>query len=224
MKRTCLQMLTERDRLLIKDLNKFRVMDRDSIAELYFSTLKNPKYSANNVLLRLLRDGQIQRSTAFVPYVYFGPDVEIKKNSAKIGHFLAILDVYKELKRLGNLDAFLVEPKYGRKGECAEPDIFCLYRETSFFVEVQRTLYSEKQMNEKLDRYIDLFNSGIISTPFPHVLILSDQRYALDDHYPFKVFQATSFQQFEDSLKKNFKTEQTKQKILSHSGIKIKIG
>jgi hypothetical protein len=210
--------LTNRDKALMKDLNKFRVMDRDSIAVLHFSNLKNPKYAANNVLLRLLRDGYIQRSTAFVPYVYFGPDVEIKKNSQKIPHFLAILEVYKELKRLGDLDTFLVEPKFGKKGECAEPDIFCQYRKTNFFVEVQRTVYSEKQMNEKLDRYVDLYNTGNMAKPFPHVLILSDQRYAIDGEYPFKIFQAESFTQFVSRLKPEVKD------VVSKDSIKIKIG
>jgi hypothetical protein len=192
--------LTNRDKAIIKDLNKFRVIDRDSIAELHFSNLKNPNYAANNVLLRLLRDGQIQRSTAFVPYVYFGPDVNIKQNSQKIGHFLSILNVYKELKHLGSLETFQVEPKYGKKGS-AEPDIFCQYRRTNFFVEVQRTIYSNKLIEEKLDRYIELYNSGIMAAPFPHILILSDQRYAIDGEYPFKIFQAESFSQFEQSLK-----------------------
>lgn len=117
--------LTNRDKAIIKDLSKFRVMDRDSIAELHFSNLKNPKYAANNVLLRLLRDGHIERSTSFIPYVYFATETNIKKNSQKIHHFLAILNVYKELVKLGNLETFLVEPKYGKKGDCAEPDIFC---------------------------------------------------------------------------------------------------
>lgn len=193
-------MLTERDKSIIKDLNRFRVMDRDSIAELHFARLKNPKYAANNVLLRLLRDGQIQRSTAFVPYVYFGPDVSMKHNSAKIGHSLAILDVYKEMRNLGKLESFWVEPKYGRKG-MAEPDIYCMFRGTGFFIEVQRTIYSDKLMDEKLDRYVDLYNTGILAEPFPHVLILSDQRYAIDGDYPFKVFQATSFADFINSLK-----------------------
>jgi hypothetical protein len=214
----CLPMsLTNRDKAIIKDLNKFRVMDRDSIAELHFSNLKNPKYAANNVLLRLLRDDQIQRSTSFVPYVYFGPDVEIKKNSQKIGHFLAIVDVYKELKQLGNFGTFLVEPKFGKKGECAEPDIFCQYRKTNFFVEVQRTVYSEKQMGEKLERYIDLFNTGNMAPPFPHVLILSDQRYAIDGEYPSKIFQAESFTQFVSRLKPEVKE-------VSKNPIKTKIG
>lgn len=193
-------MLTNRDRAIIKDLNKFRVMDRDSIAELHFSNLKNPKYAANNVLLRLLRDGEIQRSTAFVPYVYFGPDVQIKKNSQKIGHFLAILNTYKEIKKQGIIETFLVEPKYGNKGG-VEPDIFLKYRDTGFFIEVQKSIYSEKQMLEKMDRYIELYNAGIMSKPFPHVLILSEQRYSLDRDYPFKLFQSSSFSEFVESLK-----------------------
>jgi hypothetical protein len=191
--------LSNRDKAIIRDLNKFRVMDRDSIAELHFAGLKNPKLAANNVLLRLLRDGQIQRSTAFVPYCYFGPETQIKKNSAKIGHFLAILDVYKEMRKLGRLETFLVEPKYGSKG-VAEPDIFAMYRNTPFFIEVQKTVYSEKQMNEKLQRYVDFYNTGIMAKPFPHVLILSDQRYAIDGQYPFKVFQSDSFMRFNQSL------------------------
>lgn len=200
-KRMCSMMLTKRDKAIIKDLNRFRVMDRDSIAELHFSNVKNPITAANTVLLRLLRDGEVQRTTSTVPYCYFGPDIQMKQNSAKISHFLAILDVYKEMRKLGSLETFLVEPKYVGKGKGAEPDVFALIRKTAFFIEVQKTIYSEKQMAEKLDRYVELYNTGIISQPFPHVLILSEQRYAIDSEYPFKVFQAQTFTQFMQSLK-----------------------
>ncbi|WP_404351631.1 replication-relaxation family protein [Sutcliffiella horikoshii] len=203
--------LTKRDKAIIADLNRFRVMDRDSIAELHFAGLKNPRFAANNVLLRLLRERHIQRSTAFVPYVYFGGDVSMKKNSAKIGHFLAILDVYKQIMRSGGCGMFLVEPKYGRKGT-AEPDIFCIFRKKPMFIEVQRTVYTEKKMAEKLARYEALYNSGIIAqepwqpankTVTPHVLIISEQRYAVEPKYPFKVFQAHSFAEFVESLRVN---------------------
>lgn len=211
--------LTNRDKAIIKDLVKFRVMDRDSIAELHFNNLKNPQKDANNVLLRLLRDGHIERSTSFTPYVYFVAETSIKKNSQKIHHFLAILNVYKEIKKLGNLETFFVEPKYGKKSECAEPDIFCVYRKTNFFVEVQRTLYSPKQMSEKLDRYIDLYNLEIMEDPFPHVLILSDQRYAIDGEHPFKIFQAESFTKFVHGLKGTEEKD-----VKKNSEIKIRIG
>ncbi|SMQ64191.1 hypothetical protein SAMN05444673_0962 [Bacillus sp. OV166] len=222
-------MLTARDKAIMEDLNKFRVMDRDSIAELHFKALKNPKYVANNILLRLHREGYIQRSTAFVPYVYFGPEVSMKKKSAKIGHFLAILEVYKEMKRLGELDTFLVEPKYGDKGT-AEPDVFCIYRRTPFFVEVQKSIYSEKQMKDKMDRYLDLFNSRIIENEpwqpvdkkvFPHVLILSDQLYAVDESYPFRVMQAPSFSDFLQTLKVKV-TPKKQEPTLIKSNLKMK--
>ena len=212
----CFWMLRDRDKAIIHDLNRFRVMDRDSIAELHFNGLKRPKNAANNVLLRLLRIGLIQRSTQYTPYVYFGPDVNIKKNSSKIGHFLAILEVYKEIKRLGQLEDFLVEPKYGVKGT-VEPDIFCVYRKTPFFIEVQKTIYSNNQMKEKMDRYLELYDSKVLN-PFPHVLILSEQRYALDEEYPFKLFQAKTFTHFLNSLK----SKETEQAKLSE--VKIKIG
>ncbi|MBS4188668.1 replication-relaxation family protein [Bacillus sp. FJAT-49705] len=212
-------MLTKRDKAIIKDLNKFRVMDRDSIAELHFSNLKNPQYAANNVLLRLLRDGQIQRSTSYTPYLYFGPDTQIKKNSQKIGHFLAILNAYKEIRKHGHIETFLVEPKYGSKG-IVEPDAYLNFRNTGFFIEVQKSIYSDKQMQDKIDRYVDLFNAGIMAKPFPHVLILSDQRYALDSGNMFQVFQSPSFSHFVRGLKK----ESASTNIEKMEGIKIKIG
>ncbi|MBP1944651.1 hypothetical protein [Cytobacillus luteolus] len=225
--------LTKRDKAIIADLNRFRVMDRDSIAELHFNNLKDPTYAANTVLLRLTREEQIQRSESFTPYVYFGPEVSMKKNSAKIGHFLAILNVYKEILKHGKVDTFQVEPKYIAKGEGAEPDIFCIFRRTPFFIEVQKTIYSEKQMSDKLDRYVDLYESGVIAGEpwqpsdkkvFPHVLILSEQRYPIDNNYPFRVVQAQSFTQFLNSLKPKEQRVQEPIKVQSNNGsIKLNI-
>lgn len=222
--------MRKRDKEIINDLNRFRCMDRDSLAELHFNKLKNPNYAANNVLLRLVRDGHIQRSTHFVPYVYFGSDVTMKKNSQKINHYLAILEVYKEIKRYDNIRTFQVELKYS-KGMC-EPDIFCIFKGSPFFIEVQKTIYSEKQMSEKLSRYVDLYTSGIISSEtwqkpdrkvFPHVLIISDQRYAIDNSYPFKVFQATSITQFMQSIKPHEQSKSNRTPSLPSSGLKVKI-
>jgi hypothetical protein len=207
-------MLTKRDKEIIDNLKRFRVMDRDSISEIHFKGLKNPKDSTNNVLLRLIRDGHIQRSTAFVPYVYFTNETNMKKNSQKIGHFLAILNVYREMLNHGTFTQFIVEPKYGNKG-MAEPDVFCLFKRNGkeknapFFIEVQNSYFSEKQINEKLDRYQELYDSKIVHNEgwqpkgkqvFPVVLILSEQRYAIEKRYPFKVFQSPTFTSLHESL------------------------
>jgi hypothetical protein len=206
--------VNKRDKAILDDLQRFRVMDRDSIAELHFKGLKNPADSCNHTLLRLIRENHIERSTAFVPYVYFSSEINIKKNSQKTGHFLAILNTYKEMLQHGSFTMFLVEPKYGPKG-MAEPDIFCIYRDTPFFIEVQNSYFNEKQINDKLDRYEELYNSGVIDNEpwqlnskkvFPNVLIISEQRYAIEKSYPFRIMQAPTFNDLLQSLKP--KTEQ----------------
>lgn len=223
--------MNQRDKDIMDDLKKFRVMDRDSIAELHFKGLKNPKDSTNHVLLRLIREGHIERSTTFTPYVYFAPENNMKKNSQKIGHFLAILNVYKDMLQHGQFTQFLVEPKYGKKG-VAEPDIFCIYRNTPFFIEVQNSYFNEKQINDKLDRYDELFQSGLImqepwqpeqTKVFPTVLILSEQRYAIDKEYPFRIMQSPSFGQLLQSLKPVKQVTDNKVTDNSNTGIKVKL-
>lgn len=238
--------LSQRDKAIIRDINRFRVMDRDSIAELHFAGLKRPVNSANSVLKRLVTNGHIRRSTKFgAPYLYLSKDTSLREDSAKIGHYLAILDVYKDILRHGILDVFQVEPKYGSKGN-VEPDMFCIFRKhgitgrTPFFIEVQNTLYSQKVMTQKLKRYEELYRSGLIAQEpwqptdrppiFPIVLIISGQRYAIDDSYPFRVIQAQSFTQFMQSLKPAKPKEEQRPKPKTASqlkysgGIKINLG
>ncbi|MED3777970.1 hypothetical protein ABES66_00445 [Geobacillus stearothermophilus] len=222
--------LTKRDKAIIADLQRFRVMSRDDIADIHFRGLKRPQESANNVLLRLVRDGHIQRSTAFVPYVYFCADNTIKKNSQKIPHYLEIVQVYKEILATGPLEQFLVEPKY-KKG-LAEPDAFFIYQRTPFFLECQRTFYSEKMIEEKLNRYLALYESGVIADEpwqpsgkvvFPYILIISDTRYALNRQYPFRVFQAPSFLSFLRSLKQPQQFQQSSYSDIKVTGARLKL-
>jgi hypothetical protein len=62
-------------------------------------------------------------------------------------------------------------------------------------------------MADKLNSYLDLYNSDVIHKEpwhpddkkvFPHVLILSELRYGVAD-YQFKVFQSTSYTQLTPS-------------------------
>jgi hypothetical protein len=225
--------LSKRDKAIIADVNRFRVMDRDSIAELHFGYLKRPINSANSVLKRLVTDGHIRRSTKFgAPYLYLSKETALKENSAKIGHYLAILNVYKDILRHGTIDTFLVEPRYGGKGT-VEPDVFCIFKKngmtsrTPFFIEAQQTVYSQKVMTAKLKRYEEYFYSGLIAREhwqpsdrpavFPIVLIITDHRYAIDNDYPFRVLQAQSFSKFLQSIKP--KSAQRKHT----GGIKVKL-
>ncbi|MFY4775519.1 hypothetical protein [Metabacillus sp. RGM 3146] len=142
-----------RDKAIIDDLARFRVMSRDDIADIHFSGVKSPENGANSVLKRLHRDRLIERSNKFVPFVYMPADKSLKKDSAKIPHFLELVQVYRQMIRYKKPKIFRVEPKLGPKTHFAEPDIFAIWRGGVFWIEVQRSLYSEAVMAEKIARY-----------------------------------------------------------------------
>lgn len=179
--------MTKRDKAILSDLERFRALTRDQIIEIHFGGLRNPVANANSVMLRLYRQGLVERTSDYRQYVYFPADGRMRKDSAKLRHFLAIADVYLNMRRLGGLRRFNVEPKYG-KG-LAEPDAFAIWRGSPFFIEVQRSVYSEKQIADKVARYEALRSSGIIEkeawqpkgkTVMPAVIILTAKRYAIE--------------------------------------------
>ncbi|HHW36133.1 MAG TPA: hypothetical protein GXX18_02345 [Bacillales bacterium] len=219
--------LSQRDRNILYDIRKFRVMDTNSIANLHFDNNKNPASSASNVLLRLTRLKYIRRLRGFSPYLYMLSESKIKQDSNKIPHFLELLHVYKEIRSIEEPRIFQVEPRY----EMVRPDIFTIFMRTPFYIEVQRSIYSDDEMTKKLDRYEKLFESGIVNeetwqpkgkTPvFPYILIITDSRYNIKNDYPFKVFQAGSITEFMNSVKPQ---PENKPVYKSENGtIKIKI-
>lgn len=141
-----------RDKSILKDLERFRCMSRDDIADIHFSHLKQPITSCNMVLKRMRRDGHIEANTDMQPFTYFPSPSPMKKNSQKIPHFLSIVNFYRQLIKYDTPKIFEVEPKVSRKGG-VEPDVFMSWRGAVFFVEIQNSLYSEKQMQEKMQRY-----------------------------------------------------------------------
>lgn len=145
--------MKKRDMAILKDLQRFRCLTRNDIIDLHFRDLKQPITCCNTVLKRLRRDGYIEVSTHHQPYIYFPSLSSIKKDSAKIPHFLKIVEFYKGCEQYSSPKTFIVEPKYGKKGDYMEPDAFMIWKQGAFFVEIQRSVYSEKVMNEKVKRY-----------------------------------------------------------------------
>lgn len=205
--------MNKRDLQIKRDLERFRVMGRNDIADLYFSNLKDPVKSANTVLKRLVRDNQIEVSKSFSPYVYFPYGSTMKRNSTKIPHFLKIVEVYKQLKQYTRIDSFIVEPKY-KKG-LAEPDIYTTIKGKSFFIEIQRNLYSRKVMDQKIKKYEALKHLNQFSK-FPFIIMISDSRYEINSDV-LTVFQVASIYEFMDNIKRNVTRESIKD-------IRIKIG
>ncbi|GIP38287.1 hypothetical protein J31TS4_15670 [Paenibacillus sp. J31TS4] len=188
-----------RDKAIISDLERFRAMTRDQIAALHFSHCRNPAKDANLCLKRLRRDSLITCSTERRIYVYF-PVPSIKKDSSKLQHYLGLCDVFLELRKHDMPKWFTIEPKYG-KGH-PEPDIFTIWKGAPFWIELQRSVYSDRVMKEKLDRYERYFYSDDWHAEpwqptdrkvFPRVWIITQAMYQVDR--PFKVIQTKSVEE-----------------------------
>ncbi|MED3087794.1 replication-relaxation family protein [Bacillus toyonensis] len=195
-------MLTKRDKQIISNLQQFRCMSRDDIIDLHFRKVKNAVTCCNTVMKRLCLEGYTDVDTSQRPYVYFPYPSPIRKGSQKIRHFLAIVDVYKQLLQVERPKVFQVEPKY-EKGYM-EPDIFTIWRKSPFFIEVQNSIYSKTVMQAKIKRYESYFASmkwqkepwqPKHTTVFPSLFILTDSQYPIFSSH-FRIFQAPSIQHF----------------------------
>jgi hypothetical protein len=197
--------MNERDRGIIESLRKFRVLDRDQIIKLHFTNVKAQIDSANKVLKRLARDGHIEVDLSSRPYNYFPSPCSMRKDSMKIPHFKEIANFYISLLPFKVPTQFEVEFKSGQKGSI-EPDIYMVWNNAPFFVEIQRNFYSSKVMEAKKQRYVDYYEGGTwreIMQHFPYVWIVSEYKYNMD-FTPLRLFQTKNADEFVNAyLKKN---------------------
>ncbi|CAM3816147.1 hypothetical protein GCM10009865_51830 [Aeromicrobium ponti] len=107
--------MRKRDVAILNDLQRFRCLTRNDIIELHFKGLKQPVTCCNTILKSLRRDGLIDVNVNHQPYLYFPSPATIKKDSAKIPHFLKIVEFYKSLIKYEDPKTFMVEPKYDSK-------------------------------------------------------------------------------------------------------------
>lgn len=198
--------MKSRDKAILGDLNRFRCMSRDDIIDLHFQGVKNAVTCCNTVMKRLRRDGHVDANITQQPFIYFPQPSTIRKTSQKIPHFLGIVEVYKQLIHYEKPKLFKVEPKYGR--DYMEPDAFTIWRRSPFFIEVQKSVYSKKIMQDKINRYELYFHSNEWhqeswqpkeSKFFPNILIITDKKYDTQSSN-LRIFQATSIHDFMDKL------------------------
>ncbi|MDZ4442400.1 replication-relaxation family protein [Bacillus cereus] len=198
--------MRNRDKAILNNLKRFRCMSRDDIIDLHFQGLKNAVTCCNTVMKRLRRDGHVDANISQQPYIYFPQSSTLRKTSQKIPHFLGIVDVYKQLIYYEKPKLFKVEPKYGK--EFMEPDAFTIWRRSPFFIEVQRSVYSTKVMQDKINRYELYFHSQEWhneswqpkeSKFFPSILIITEKYYNISS-FSLRIFQASSISNFLNSL------------------------
>ena len=198
--------MRSRDKAILNNLKHFRCMSRDDIIDLHFHGVKNAVTCCNTVMKRLRRDGHVDANISQQPFIYFPQPSTLRKTSQKIPHFLGIVDVYKQLIHYEKPKLFKVEPKYGK--DYMEPDAFTIWRRSPFFIEVQKSIYSKKIMQDKINRYELYFHSQEWhneswqpkeSKFFPSILIITDKQYDINSTN-LRIFQASSISNFMDSL------------------------
>ncbi|GAB1810339.1 hypothetical protein [Priestia megaterium] len=226
--------LSQRDKDIIAFINQFRAVDRDSLADIFFKQLRSPVNACNSVMVRLYRLGLIERTQQYSPTVYLPVDAKIKKNSQKILHFLSILDVYKQMCTYSVPKNVIVEDKpTGRKGGI-EPDLFCIFKGSPFWIEIQRNQYSEQKMQEKINLYEEFFFSdewkALQWQPedrvalFPTVMLITPVRYAVNSDH-IRLIQVASIHELMEKYKSSAKQQRDGKPKTSASsgGIKINL-
>ena len=202
--------LSQRDKDIIGFINQFRAVDRDSLVDLFFKELKSPVNACNSVMVRLYRLGLIERTQQYSPTVYLPVDAKIKKNSQKILHFLSILDIYKQMSTYGMPKQVIVEDKPTERKGGIEPDLFCIFKGSPFWIEIQRNQYSEQKMQDKIHLYEEFFFSdewkALQWQPedraaiFPSVILITPIRYAVSSDY-FRLIQVASIHELMEKYK-----------------------
>ncbi|MGR6342530.1 hypothetical protein ACU5CE_32865 [Priestia megaterium] len=202
--------LSQRDKDIIAFINQFRAVDRDSLVDLFFKQLKSPVNACNSVMVRLYRLGLIERTQQYSPTVYLPVDAKIKKNSQKILHFLSILDVYKQMCTYSIPKHVIVEDKPTRRKGGIEPDLFCIFKGSPFWIEIQRNQYSEQKIQGKINLYEEFFFSDEWkalqwqpekrSPIFPSVILITPVRYAVSSEN-IRIIQVASIHEFMEKYK-----------------------
>jgi len=182
-------MRQQRDKAILKDLERFRCLSRDDIIKLHFKGVRDGVNAANRVLRRLRDRGEVEVITTRAPFVYAVKPSPIKKDSQKIPHYLEIAAVYHQLAELRPPETFVPEPKYG-KG-LPEPDAFAVWVGRPLIIEVQRNQFTPAVWQDKFARYRTLFHKGLFPV-FPWLIILTEYRIPVPDGLPFRVYQLRS--------------------------------
>jgi hypothetical protein len=205
--------MNKRDQSILNDLIRFRCLSRDDIIDLHFAGLKKAVTCCNNVMKRLRLEGLVEVNKEGRQFVYFAKPTPIRKDSQKIPHFLAIVDTYKRMRAHSKPRLITVEPKYG-KGYC-EPDMFAVWLNAPFFIEVQRSVYSKRVMQEKVARYERYWHSrewvneswqGVKPNKpmFPNVLIITEYNYEVSSN--LRIMQVPNIEAFVAKVRAQSKT------------------
>ncbi|TYS46778.1 replication-relaxation family protein [Bacillus infantis] len=192
--------MKKRDLEILKSLEKFKVLSSGQIAELHFKENAYPQVTANRVLKRLRNSQYIIADTnrSFQQYLYYNNPAPIKINSQKTDHYLMIAQGFIDMQRYSDIKEYQIEPKI----ENADfiPDVKASWLDNEWYIEFQNSLYSTKQLYDKLSRYVTYYNKGLWKNERVLIVGKINMKFNPDD-YPFKVKQVHCIDDLRDTIK-----------------------
>jgi hypothetical protein len=207
--------MRKRDLDILNSLEKFKVLSRNQIAALHFNINSNPIISCNRVLKRLRDTGYILANTdrSFQQYLYFLNPSPMKTDSQKIDHYLMIAQGYIDLNKISPVTQYEIEQKMDN----VIPDVKAQWQDKLWYIEFQNSLYTQKQMYTKLDRYLEYFNER--SWKDERILIVGRTNLKLETEvYPFKIKQIKNISELKELVWKRDRYAREQQVIKSSNG------
>lgn len=202
--------MKKRDLDILNSLEKFKCLTTSQIAALHFSKNAYPIVSANKVLKRLRLNNYITANTdrSFHEYIYFINPPPIKTDSQKIDHYLLINQTVIDMTKYSPISEFQIETAIS--GANIIPDIQINgWLDNDWFIECQNSVYTTKQLYNKLDKYKDYHNKGYWNNERVIIVGKVNLKFNPGD-FPFKVKQIKFIEDLSESIDK-FKELKKKQ-------------
>lgn len=141
---------------ILKHFETFPASSRDQLLRLFYGGDKKKIPTLNEKLLKLRDRGLIDVNKEIKPYVYFSVPLRVKKRSNKLDHHLAIVNFWIKMIESGKPPAILgYEYNFGEN--MARPDLIITWGNKPYFVEIQRTIISQKRMEKKIKLYEEVY-------------------------------------------------------------------
>lgn len=171
----------------------FPVSSRDQLLRRFYDGRQSAVRKLNEKLRRLVDRQQLEVNREIRPYVYFSVPRRIPLRSAHLTHHLAVVTFFLEVeafshrKKIAPPRVIALEQGFG-KGY-PRPDLILEWQGRTKYVEVQRTITSDRRMQTKVTEYEKLVQEGRYKTAAPRfdgLWIVGPRKYRVDTRIPME--------------------------------------
>lgn len=161
----------ERQEMIVKYIEKFKVMTRDQIITLFFSEVAAKVKNCNETMLKLVNRGFLKRIDAYQQYHYtLEGELEVEPRSPKYNHHIDVAELFCSIYKTPDIKVirFDVDAFMNTVTGIPSPDLIVQirlpnYKKCTFFFEVQRTSMGDAYYSSKMWKYGQLVNNPVLA-------------------------------------------------------------